>query len=162
MHSFSSIASTFAPMMQKKYCIGRSDFADFPMLDIEDIAVKIDTGAYTSAIHCKKIEVVDEKLHFVLLDPEHDQFHNREFVVQNYTYKSIKNSFGIAEQRYVIETSIKLFGELYSIELSLSNREQMKFPVLLGRKLLEQFIVDVSKTNLSKKLKDENSSFIKK
>ena len=37
-----------------KKTIGRIDKADFPLLDIYDIDIKIDTGAYTSSMHCHK------------------------------------------------------------------------------------------------------------
>mgnify|MGYP001442248938 FL=1 len=54
--------------------IGRCDVADFPLLAIKDIAIKIDTGAYTSSIHCKDIQVKENKLHCVFLDPEHPEY----------------------------------------------------------------------------------------
>jgi len=36
--------------------IGRKEIVSFPMLDLIDLEAKIDTGAYTSALHCKDIE----------------------------------------------------------------------------------------------------------
>ena len=53
--------------------------------------------------------------------------------------------------RYLIKTRICLFEQEYPIELTLSDREEMSFPILIGRKFLtHRFIVDVSKENLSK------------
>ncbi len=136
-----------------KKVIGRSDIVSFPALGLDVISVKVDTGAFTSSIHCKEIEVIEEdgeeKLQFLLLDPEHEQFHEKLFTVSHFTKKNIKNSFGEIEERYVIETKIEIFQTLYPIELSLSNRQNMRFPVLLGRKVLDHFLVDVSKKNLS-------------
>lgn len=139
--------------MKKKKIIGRSDVVSFPDLGLDVISVKIDTGAFTSSIHCKEIEVVEEdgveKLQFRLLDPEHEQYHEKKFSVKKFEKKNVKNSFGETDERYVIKTKVEIFQKVYKIELSLSNRENMRFPVLLGRKILDHFLVDVSKSNLS-------------
>lgn len=145
--------------MEKKI-IGRKDKADFPELKLENIAVKIDTGAYTSSIHCEQI--TEEKnngewtIRFRLLDESHPAYNNKEFFFTRYRQKRIKNSFGVSEKRFVIETSIKLFENLYKIDLTLSERGEMKYPVLIGRKLLNRkFIVDTQKTNLSYRYKKQ-------
>lgn len=138
--------------MSKKI-IGRTDIVNFPDLRLFGLSVKIDTGAYTSSIHCHEIQEIETKrgqsLSFRLLDPEHEQYHDKLFVLKNYKKKVVKNSFGEQEERFVIDTNVVLFQKTYPIELSLSNRYSMKFPVLLGRKILDHFLVDVSKVNLS-------------
>ncbi len=138
--------------------IGRNDKADFPELDLTNIKVKVDTGAFTSSIHCydfKEIEVNGEKhIEFKLLDPSHPKYQNKTFKVKKYKSKNIKSSFGNIEERFIITTNILLFGQEYSIDLSLSERSDMKFPILLGRKFLnKQFIVNTSLKNVSVKLK---------
>ena len=142
--------------MKNKITLGRKDKAHFPELGLKDLDIKMDTGAYTSAIHCHMIEkkLVDGKevVVFTLLDPSHSQYNKQEFSTENYNEKRIKNSFGISEKRFVIETEIKLFGRKYLIELSLSERGEMKFPILIGRRfLMGKFIVDASKYDLSYK-----------
>lgn len=143
----------------KKYIIGRSDVADFPELHLKNISVKVDTGAFTSSIHCHhiRVEKINHKsvLKFNLLDPEHEQYHEKKFQVIDFNQKIVKNSFGECEERYIISTNILLFNEVFPIDLSLTNRGTMKFPVLLGRRLLERFLVDVSKQNISYKLKQQ-------
>lgn len=148
--------------MKKKITIGRKDKADFPDLEIKGIDVKVDTGAYTSAIHCHKIQIhmVGDKevLKFTLLDPSHPQYNKKEFTTDKYVEKRIKNSFGSAEKRFVIQTEIEIFGNRYPIELSLSERGEMKFPILMGRRfLMGRFIVDPSKYNLSHKKQMKNT-----
>ncbi len=134
--------------------IGRIDKADFPLLALEDVEVKIDTGAYTSSIHCKNITVVDNYLKCVFLDPEHSKYHEKEITFDEYDVKVVKSSNGQSEARYRIQTKILLFGKTYSIYLTLSDREEMKFPVLLGRRFLsKKYVVDIGKTNLSFKEK---------
>lgn len=148
--------------MRKKTTVGRKDKASFPELGLTHIDIKVDTGAYTSAMHCHKIEVTEiegvKVLHYTLLDPSHPQYDNKEFSTDQFREKRIKNSFGISEKRFVIETKIVLFATRYTIELSLSRRGEMRFPILIGRRfLIGRFIVDPSQYDLSfKRLKAKN------
>lgn len=149
-----------------KQIIGRIDKADFPELSLSDLCVKIDTGAYTSSIHShdiKEIEVNGEKfIKFRILDPSHPLYNDIEFQVKRYKRKSVKSSFGQSEQRFVIQTLIEFYGEVYPIELSLSERSDMKYPILLGRQFIQRrFIVDVSLRNRSYKLKTRKSKKVK-
>jgi hypothetical protein len=142
--------------VKKKITIGRKDKVDFPELGLKNVDIKIDTGAYTSAIHCHKIRTKKikgrEVVVFTLLDPSHSQYNDRELSTEKFSEKRIKNSFGSSEKRFVIETDIKLFGKKYPIELSLSERGEMRFPVLIGRRfLMGKFIVDPSKYDISSK-----------
>lgn len=70
--------------------------------------------------------------------------------------RTIKNSFGARESRFVIKTRIQLFGRKFKTEFTLSDRGKMTYPVLLGRRALyDRFIVDVTETDLSYKEKME-------
>jgi hypothetical protein len=130
--------------------LGRSDRVDLPGLGLENIHAKIDTGAYTCSLHCSTTEEVNGKLQFVLLDEEHPEFTGRVYRFKKFDRREIKNSFGEAELRYVIKTKIKIFDHLIRAEFSLSNRGNLKFPVLLGRKILrKRFLIDVTKKDLS-------------
>ena len=144
--------------MREKKIIGRKDIADFPDLNLKNINIKVDTGAYTSAIHCRQIEVeqVEGKniLHYTLLDPTHKQYDNKTFSTESFKEKRVKNSFGGSEKRFVIVTTIRIFKKRYKIELSLSERGEMRFPVLIGRKfLMGKFIVNPSEYDISHKQK---------
>lgn len=147
-----------------KKTIGRIDKIDFPELNLLDIDVKVDTGAYTSAIHTHKIEEVtineENFVKFTLLDPDHIQYNEREYKTKNYSRKVIKSSNGTSEERFVINTIVTLFNETHSIQLTLSERSDMKYPILLGRKFLtKKFIVDTSQKNNSHKLKLKTQSW---
>lgn len=145
-------------MSTHKIIIGRIDIADFPAIKLFDIPVKIDTGAFTSSIHCSNIHIEDNKLVCNFLDPDQPEYHNKQFVFERFQLKKVKSSNGIIEERYAIETNIKLFNKTYLITLTLTDRGTMKFPVLLGRSFLsKEFIVDTSRTNLSNKKKLKES-----
>jgi hypothetical protein len=136
--------------------IGRREFVDFPELGLKGVEAKIDTGAFTTALHCHNINVEDingkKVLSFYLLDPTHPEYHKRKLVFHDFYQKNIKNSFGDYEARYIIKTVIKLGKRKINSTLSLANRQNMRYPVLIGRKLIgKKFLVDVSKIHLLKK-----------
>ena len=136
--------------------IGRKDTADFPQMELEDISVKTDSGAYTSSFHCHQIEFFSKQgadwVKCRFLDPLHPQYHEKEFVFRVYKIRNVKSSNGQVEQRIAIKTEINLFSNTYPIELTLTERADMKNPVLLGRKFLsKKFLIDTSRKNLSYK-----------
>lgn len=140
--------------MKTKKTIGRADIVDFPDLGIEGVKAKIDTGAFTSSIHCKKISVKEGVLSFHVSIDQNGTTISKRFETTDYTQKKIRSSNGVAQLRYVIKTKIVLFGKAYPAQFSLTDRSRMKNPVLLGRKLLKgRFLVDVSEKNLSFDLK---------
>jgi len=139
-----------------KKVIGRLEKVDFPEWELEDIDAKIDTGAYTSSLHCHHIEKVKtgdgDKVRFNLLDPTHSEYNDKLFELPIHKEKSVKSSNGRIQERFIVQTSIKIFDMLFPVELSLTDRSEMRYPVLLGRKLLKKrFIVDVSKKYLTGK-----------
>lgn len=141
-------------MVVKKKVIGRREKANFPTLGLEDIDVKIDTGAFTSSIHCVDMKEIDARLYCNFLDELHPAYNQKELVFEHYEKNFIKSSNGIVEERYQIVTKIKFGKKYYDIELTLTDRAEMKYPVLIGRKFLQgKFIVDVSKLNRLSKLK---------
>ncbi len=136
--------------------IGRRDYVDLPKLDLFDVQVKIDSGAYGSSLHCHEIEIVkvegQEMLRFKLLDPNHPEYKDKFNYATDFSDKLVKNSGGVPEHRYTIFSDLIIFKSTYRIEFSLTDRANMRYPILLGRKFLKKrFIIDVSKKNLSKK-----------
>ncbi|GIV28991.1 MAG: ribosomal protein S6 modification protein [Bacteroidia bacterium] len=129
---------------KEKSIIGRRELVDFPGLNIFGIEAKIDTGAYSSALHCEYINEKNGQLCFQI-------FKNTDIVcMDNFEKKKIKNSFGDWEERYIIKTVLKIGKRKIRITLSLTNREKMKYPVLLGRKAIKgKFLVDVEKKHLT-------------
>lgn len=148
----------------EKIVIGRFDKADFPALQLNDIAVKIDTGAYTSSIHCNNIIEKDDVLECTFLDEEHPMYNEKKITFTDYDIIFVRSSNGIIQKRYQVLSKIKIFNKVYKISLSLSSRQEMRFPVLIGRKFLtKKFIVDTELTDVSyKKKNNENNNSIQK
>jgi len=137
-------------ILKNKSIIGRLEKVDLPDFGLNDVIAKIDTGAYNGAIHTNHVKEkeVDGKsvIEFSLLDEDHPEFKEDTFQVDDFEKKLVKNSTGDSEMRYVVPTVIILKGQEIKVKLSLSNRKNLKHPILLGRKIIRKhFIVDVSK-----------------
>jgi len=143
--------------------LGRYDRVDLPELGLYNIHAKVDTGAYTSSLHCHRAAVRNGVLEFILLDEEHPEFTGLKFTFSDFEERDIKNSFGEVERRFVITTTLKIFNEDITTEFSLSNRGSLKFPILIGRKIVRnRFLIDVTKKNLSYKEKRRRLALKKK
>jgi hypothetical protein len=137
---------------------GRTDTADFPELVLKDIDIKIDTVAYTRSIHCANIREENNVLICTFLDPSHPNYDGRELTFTSYDIAAVKSSNGEIQYRYAVKTKIIIFKKKYSISLTLSSREDMRFPVLIGRKFLtKKYIVDTELTDVSFKNKTNES-----
>lgn len=135
--------------MSKKI-IGRIDKADFPTLDLMEIEIKIDTGAYTSSMHCHKVIEEDDLLKCLFYDKEHPNYNRKKIIFKNFSTTKVKSSNGMVQDRYKVKTSIILFKKKYAINLTLTDRDDMKYPILIGRNFLsKKFIVDVNQKNIS-------------
>lgn len=147
----------------KPLIIGSTDRIDLPEFELYDLPCKVDTGAYTSSIHCEKFRIVEkegvEYLTFKLLDKRFKDIERKTFKFKNFKEKKIRSSFGDTEFRYAIRSTVILFGNTYRITFTLSNRGSMQYPVLIGKRFLKnRFLVDVSQQDISYTLKQANKS----
>ncbi|MBF0288689.1 MAG: ATP-dependent zinc protease [SAR324 cluster bacterium] len=133
-----------------KQIIGRTELIDLPDLGLFGVDAKMDSGAYTSSIHCSSIAIEEQSqgfyVRFKILDESHPNYQQMEFCLPVHNEKRVKSSSGETEDRIFIKTRMSLYGEIFEIELSLTDRSQMKFPILLGRKAFKKrFILDTAK-----------------
>jgi hypothetical protein len=142
--------------MDNKIIIGRLESIAIPELGIEDLQVRVDTGAKTSSLHVDNIKksIVDG-VHNVTFDI-HPDSHNVERIVTCTApisdIRKIKSSNGTSEQRYVISTIVELGSESWPIEITLTDRSDMSYLMLFGREAIgTKFLVDPSKVFLGSK-----------
>lgn len=130
----------------QKNIIGSFESVIFPDFNGYEVVAKIDTGAYTGALHCTKIrEEETEKGKVLYFSPfDHPE---TELSLTEYAVNHVKSSNGTAESRYFIDTKVTIQERTYPIVLSLADRSEMKWPVLIGRKFLRQnhFLVDANR-----------------
>ena len=132
--------------------IGYIERISIPELALEGLDAKIDTGADSCSIHCDDITVnEDSSVTFTLHDEVHVAYHGKQITMPIYKTKKVKSSNGKSENRIFIKTDLKLGYEVYTAEISLTNRKNMKYPVLIGRRFLaHHYLVDVSKKYMTK------------
>ena len=140
--------------MTDKIIVGRREIISIVDLELYDLDAKVDTGADSNALHCDHIEIDKETntVSFTLLDEVHEAYHGKRLTFPLYKIKNVKSSNGQIELRPSIRVSVKFFGKKYKSVISLTNRADMKFPMLIGRRFLSgKFLVDVEQDYLSKK-----------
>jgi hypothetical protein len=138
-------------MEQKDYTIiGRREWVNFADFNLSGIEAKIDTGAYTSSIHCHQIQADGNRVKCVFLDPEHEKYTGEELTFNIFKSVKVRSSNGQEEERYMIKTFIEVLGKNYPIRLTLTDRSNMNYPILIGRRFLRgKFLVDVTQIHQS-------------
>ncbi len=135
--------------------IGRKDVVNFPTFGLNLVPVKIDSGAYSSSIHCSSVRLIHgeiDVLEVVFLDEQTPGYTGKKELFTEFSKKSVKSSNGFVQERFFVKGNLELFGVAYETVFSLTERSGLKNPVLLGRRLLnKRFLIDTSKVNLSKK-----------
>lgn len=118
----------------------------FPDLGFSHVDAKVDTGAFRTVLHCERceeVETADGKM--LEADFKLEGSEVKRFYFSNYFSREFKSSFGEKEKRFCVQTTIKIGKKKIKSSVSLTDRSDMKFQVLIGRKtLLRRFLVDVS------------------
>jgi len=129
--------------------IGPLLVVDMPLFGIEGLEAKVDTGAFSGALHATKIrEVVgDDGKKRLRFSPLGSSDHTLE--VEKYHRRRVKSSNGMSDRRYAIDTEVTILGQTYPITITLTNRSSMKYQMLIGRSFLQMhgFLVDVNRNN---------------
>lgn len=128
-----------------KLRIGALELCDLPDLGIAKLHIRVDTGAATSSLHVDNIEEFNRgKRSYVSFDL-HPDIHNVDDVVRLTApvegTKRVKSSSADTEKRVVITTSFRLSGREWPIKLTLTDRSEMTYMMLLGREAMEGRVV---------------------
>ena len=145
--------------VKSKKTIGWKEWCSLDCIALPAIKGKVDTGAKTSAIHAFNIE------NFFIEDVEYVKFDihplqknkrlKRSCIARIVERRMVSDSSGKKEKRIVIKSDLKIGDKKIRIELTLTNRDNMSFRMLLGREAIMQakMIVDISKSFVQGKLK---------
>lgn len=139
--------------------IGWREWVSLPGLEVERIKCKVDTGARTSALHAFYIEPFQLQGALHVKFGLHPLQRNTKEVVECKTKvidkRIVTDSGGHREKRYVVKTLVKLGVQEWMAELTLTDRENMLFRMLLGREAIKnKFIVNPARSYIiGKKVK---------
>lgn len=125
--------------------LGWREWSVLPDLGIPAIKAKIDTGAKTSALHTFGIEPFTQNKTAFVRFWVHPLQRNESFAIECVApvkdERIVSDSGGHKEMRYIIETQIQIGVKSWRIEMSLTNRDTMRFRMLLGRRAMQDNIV---------------------
>ncbi len=138
--------------------VGCIETVSLPKLGVEGVLAKIDTGAYSGALHCTDIHIVRRgvvRKRYLKFTPLGDPSLATETDTFLKTY--IRSATGHRIKRLIIDTEIIIQGKRYPIRIGLSDRSDMKRAVLVGRRFLREnnILVDVA---INQELDDEGDS----
>lgn len=136
--------------------LGWREWVALPEVSIKAIKAKIDTGARTSSLHTAEYEIFQKDDQDWVRFTVHPVKKQREIEAHAEApvsdYRIVRDSGGHEEKRPFIKTIIEVPGHRWEIEISLANRENMKFRMLIGRTALNHgLLVDPSQSYLTKK-----------
>jgi hypothetical protein len=127
--------------------IGWREWVELPELGIPRIKAKVDTGARSSSLHASEIEEI-ERGGVVFVRFKIHPFHRKpdekvKAEARVLDFREVKSSSGETTNRPVILTNVVLLGQNWPVELTLADRTEMGFRMLLGREAVRgKFLVD--------------------
>lgn len=140
-------------MSDEKLLIGAIEECQLPDLGLFSLHMRVDTGAKTSSLHVDGLEHFHKSGKPWVRFNIHPSVHQVEKIIKCEApvkdVRRIKSSNGAVDERYIISTTLKLGERTWKINLSLSDRSEMTFMMLLGRQGMgKHVLVDPSETFL--------------
>lgn len=123
--------------MASRPLIGWREWVALPALGIPAIKAKVDTGARTSALHTFDLDTYTQGGHEYVRFCIHPLQRRTDIVLECQApvldRRMVRDSGGHAEERLVINTELALADRRWTIEVTLTSRDDMMFRMLLGR-----------------------------
>ena len=133
--------------------IGWREYVGLPEFHIDHVKAKIDSGARTSALHAEEITPFDQDgIGYVsFLIPFIGCEKGIRCSAKIVDRRPIKNTGGVAEERYIVKTTLTLGEMRWPVEVSLTSRQSMRFPVIIGRTAIRDkgFLLNAGRSYLS-------------
>jgi len=133
--------------------IGWQEHVDLPLLGLTNLKAKIDTGARTSALHATEIvEFERDGAPWVRFNTRFDDdAHDTNVESPIHDRREITNTSGVPEVRIVIRTKFRIANRLWRIDLSLTERTEMRVRMIVGRTALRRhrILVDPARKDLT-------------
>lgn len=135
-------------MNRKEEVFGIVETVSIPELGINNVLAKVDTGAYSGALHCSQIkEYVRKSDGQKVLKFTPSENHANTTELTRYVKSYVRSSTGHRVRRFLFDTDIVIKDMTYRIRIGLSDRSDMSYEILIGRRFLREnnILVDVTK-----------------
>ncbi|MGV9001496.1 MAG: RimK/LysX family protein [Candidatus Saccharimonadaceae bacterium] len=145
-------------MVGRNKIVGCLEYVGFPELGINSTLAKVDTGAFSGAIHCTDIKVVKrgkDHIRVLKFTPLGKKSLAQETTDFERTY--VRSATGHRQKRFIIITKVSCGGKEYLTKIGLSDRHDMKREVLLGRRFLRENGIKVD-VRINSELDDEGEN----
>ena len=131
--------------------VGWREWVALPQAGVDWVKAKIDTGARSSSIHAFDLEILEqddrEWVRFSIHPWQRSDEEAHELTLPLLDRREVRSSNGQTEQRYAVAMDVTLAGRTITTVMTLSNRDEMGFRMLIGREALERgFLVDSSRS----------------
>ena len=135
----------------KKRVVGWREWVALPQIGVKSIKAKLDTGARSSALHAFNLRPLRQDGKLLVQFDVHPFQRNDDIyktcVAEVVDYRWITNSGGGREKRFVIVTTLQMGRDAWPVEVTLTDRDQMGFRMLIGRTAMEpRLIIDPTKS----------------
>ncbi len=142
---------TDPPPAPDKVVVGWREWVALPQADVPWVKAKVDTGARSSSIHAFDLEAYRrdgaEHVRFSIHPWQRSDDDHVELSLPVLDRREVRSSNGQVEQRYAVAMEVTLAGRTITTVMTLSNRDEMGFRMLIGREALERgFLVDASRS----------------
>ena len=146
-----NLASSDTPLVKSKpkrppkLMIGWREMITFPNWGLLGVRSKTDTGARTTALHARDVaEYEQDGVSWVSFLCDHDALGPSEPIHAKVLHRrNITNTSGVPEARYIVTTVVQIGPRQARVEISLADRGDMGFPVILGRTAMRQLRLTV-------------------
>ncbi|GIW97776.1 MAG: hypothetical protein KatS3mg111_1109 [Pirellulaceae bacterium] len=144
--------------------IGWREYVGLPDLGLRHIKAKIDTGARSSSLHAFDIEEFTDEdgrpcVRFKVHPRQRDDRYVVELAAPLLEVRHVRSSSGHGDHRPVISTTLELYGRRWPIELTLADRTEMGFRMLVGREAVRgRFLIDPGQSYCARKHKRHHPS----
>lgn len=132
---------------------GWREWVSLPTLGVLWVKAKVDTGARSSALHAYDVSVVErdgvEVATFEIHPWQRSDLDARRVELPIVDHRIVRSSTGHEEERPVVRTTIRIVGIDVDAELTLTNRDEMGFRMLVGREAIRgRVLVDPGRSYL--------------
>lgn len=136
--------------------VGWREWVALPQAGVDWVKAKIDTGARSSSIHAFDLEVLErdgqEWVRFSIHPWQRSDDEAHELTLPLLDRREVRSSNGQTEERYAVAMDVTLAGRTITTVMTLSNRDEMGFRMLVGREALAQgYVVDSSRSYVGKR-----------